>query len=45
LNESRLHEFIDEVQLDLADIHSELSGTWFQFDANAPEIVEHSLPE
>ncbi|MBP18346.1 MAG: alpha-E domain-containing protein [Pseudomonadales bacterium] len=45
LNESHLHEFIDEVQLDLADIHSELSGTWFQFDANAPEIVEHSLPE
>ncbi|HIG40426.1 MAG: alpha-E domain-containing protein [bacterium] len=37
LNESRLHDFIDELQLDLADIHSELSGTWFQYEAKAPE--------
>ena len=29
LNESKLHEFIDEVQLDLSDIHGQLSDTWF----------------
>ncbi len=30
LNESKLHGFIDEVQMDLSDIHKELVDTWFQ---------------
>lgn len=29
LKESRLHEFIDEIQLDLADIHNNVAETWF----------------
>jgi uncharacterized alpha-E superfamily protein len=29
LNESKLHEFIDEVQLDLSEIHGQLAATWF----------------
>ena len=40
LNESLLHQFIDELQLDLADIHSELSGTWFKYEAITPEPVD-----
>ncbi len=34
LNESQLHEFIDEVQLNLGLIHNEINSTWF-----AHEIV------
>jgi uncharacterized alpha-E superfamily protein len=37
LNKSQLHEFIDEVQLDLAGIHTEISRAWFLHDANVTE--------
>jgi uncharacterized alpha-E superfamily protein len=29
LNESKLHEFIDEVQLDFGAIHEQVANTWF----------------
>ncbi|MFT4799959.1 MAG: putative alpha-E superfamily protein [Sulfitobacter sp.] len=37
LNESQLHEFIDEVQLDLANIHDEICKTWFMHDLSQAE--------
>jgi uncharacterized alpha-E superfamily protein len=39
LNKTMLHEFIDEVQLDLAGIHSEVSRTWFSHDLNSVESI------
>ena len=38
LNESGLHEFIDELQLDLATIHDEVSRTWFLHDLSAESV-------
>jgi uncharacterized alpha-E superfamily protein len=35
LNESKLHEFIDEVQLDLGEIHGQLAATWFSGNIEA----------
>jgi len=32
LNEQKLHAFIDQVQLDLIDIHEQLSATWFGYE-------------
>jgi len=37
LNEAQLHEFIDEVQLDLANIHDEICKTWFLHDLSQTE--------
>jgi len=37
LNASQLHEFIDEVQLDLANIHDEICKTWFLYDLSQTE--------
>ena len=31
LNEGGLHEYIDEIQMDLADIHNQVSNTWFLY--------------
>lgn len=31
LIESQLHEFIDELQIDLAEIHRQVSSTWFDY--------------
>lgn len=38
LNASQLHEFIDEVQLDLARIHDEVNSTWFAHDIVSPDV-------
>ncbi len=32
LEESRLHWFMDEVQLDLADIHAQVAASWFGYE-------------
>ena len=37
LNESKLHEFIDEVQLDFAAIHEQVANTWFGYVAEIPQ--------
>ena len=29
----KLHEFIDTLQVDLADIHSQVSQTWFDYSS------------
>lgn len=31
LIESQLHEFIDELQIDLAEIHTQVTNTWFDY--------------
>jgi uncharacterized alpha-E superfamily protein len=33
LNEQKLHAFIDQVQLDLSDIHEQLATAWFGYEA------------
>lgn len=38
LNDSQLHEFIDEVQLDLGRIHNEVNSTWFAHDIVNPDV-------
>ena len=38
LNESLLHDFIDELQLDLATIHDEVSRTWFLRDLSSEAV-------
>lgn len=40
LNEGKLHDYIDELQLDLADIHEQVSGTWFGHEVPADEQSE-----
>tara|TARA_R110000782_G_scaffold123126_11_gene214580 strand:+ start:3234 stop:4175 length:942 start_codon:yes stop_codon:yes gene_type:complete len=35
LIEDGLHEFIDEIQIDLAGIHNHVSQTWFDYSSNA----------
>lgn len=38
-----LHEFIDQVQIDLAELHGEITQTWFEFsDRDAAAMVEES---
>tara|TARA_R110002072_G_scaffold3830_8_gene27412 strand:- start:2122 stop:3063 length:942 start_codon:yes stop_codon:yes gene_type:complete len=37
LNTSQLHGYIDEIQLDLANIHDELGKTWFLHDLSIAE--------
>ena len=32
LMESGLHEFIDEIQIDLAEIHTQVANTWFGYE-------------
>ncbi|XOV88720.1 MAG: alpha-E domain-containing protein [Pseudomonadota bacterium] len=39
LKEAKLHEFIDSLQLDLADIHTQVAGTWFGYAPPAAEAV------
>lgn len=34
LMNGKLHEFIDTLQVDLADIHSQVSQTWFDYSSN-----------
>jgi uncharacterized alpha-E superfamily protein len=45
LNESKLHEFIDDLQQDLADIHTSVANNWFSHElypivSVAPEDTE-----
>ncbi len=42
LNESKLHEFIDEVQLALAELHTRVAASWFGHEpaTAAPAVVE-----
>jgi uncharacterized alpha-E superfamily protein len=35
--ESKLHEFIDDLQINLAEIHTQVSKTWFDYSELAPE--------
>lgn len=37
LFESDLHEFIDQIQIDLSEIHDHVSQTWFDYVANFQE--------
>ncbi|MBD3648209.1 MAG: alpha-E domain-containing protein, partial [Pseudomonadales bacterium] len=37
LNEEKLHDFIDDVQMDLADIHEQVSGSWFGHEVPADD--------
>jgi uncharacterized alpha-E superfamily protein len=39
LNEGELHDFIDELQLDLASIHEQLALTWFGYEPAVEETV------
>lgn len=36
LKEEKLHDFIDELQLDLAGIHAQVASTWFSLETAAP---------
>lgn len=36
LMESSLHEFIDEIQIDLGDIHNHVANTWFGYETENP---------
>lgn len=40
LNAGDLHEYIDEIQLDLGDIHRQLTQTWFRHES--AEVIEAS---
>ncbi len=37
LERSQLHEFIDDIQLDLASIHEQVSSTWFGLNLPEPQ--------
>ncbi len=37
LMENRLHEFIDELQINLAEIHDQVAKTWFDYSDLLPE--------
>lgn len=39
LNASQLHEFIDEVQLNLARIHEDVNSTWFAHEMTNPDVI------
>ena len=38
LRESKLHDYIDEIQLDLANIHNSIANSWFGY-----QVVEEAL--
>ncbi len=38
--ETELHEFIDKLQINLADIHNQVSETWFQYSASIQDQDE-----
>jgi len=40
LQDQKLHEFIDDMQLELAEIHKEVSATWFGREPQAREAAE-----
>ena len=42
LNECKLHEFIDEVQLDFGAIHEKVANTWFGYAVD-PSQVQNQL--
>lgn len=37
---NNLHELIDDLQVDLADIHSQVSATWFEYSGQPQEKVQ-----
>lgn len=39
LLESGLHEFIDEIQIDLGEIHTQVTQTWFAYNENIPIML------
>ena len=44
LMEGGLHEFIDQVQIDLAEIHTQVAQTWFEYTtAVSDTVVERSV--
>lgn len=45
LLESGLHEFIDALQIDLAEIHAQVTRTWFGYPLDTPEGVRTAQPE
>ncbi len=38
--EGSLHDFIDELQRDFAEIHQEITSTWFTYDEATVEVVQ-----
>jgi uncharacterized alpha-E superfamily protein len=39
LDQAALHRFMDELQIDLGDLHNELAGAWFLPSVEAPEAA------
>jgi len=40
LNTGGLHDYIDEIQLEIQNIHSQVYSTWFKFDRAVPGALE-----